>query len=222
MTHINSLWIQNFNNFIIKNIDGFNSSITNIIIVLRIFLIILIFYFLKNINSINFINERDELELFWTIIPAIIILIISLPSIFLLYCYEENKFSFIDVKIIGNQWYWTYEYPNKVIIERYIKRRKFIRLVNTNNSLVIPRNKYIRLIISSNDVLHSWTVPRLMRKIDAIPGRLNITFLSCNKRILLKGQCSEICGINHSFIPIRLIRLKIYIKWLKKSINLLS
>lgn len=208
MTNINSLWIQNFNNFIIKNIDNFNLAVTNIIIIIRIFLRILIIYFFLNKNSIRFINERDELELFWTIIPAILILIISLPSIFLLYCYEENKFSFIDLKVIGNQWYWTYEYPNKTINESYIKRRKFLRLINVNNSLIIPRNKIIRFIISSNDVLHSWTIPRLIRKIDAIPGRLNIIFLSCNKRILIKGQCSEICGINHRFIPIRVMRIK--------------
>lgn len=208
MTNINSLWIQNFSNTIIKNIDNFNLSLTNVIIRIRIFLSILIIYFLLNKNSIIFINERDEIELFWTIIPALIILIISFPSIFLLYCYEENKFRFIDVKIIGNQWYWTYEYPNKIFTESYIKRRKFIRLINTNNSLILPINKIIRLIISSNDVLHSWTVPSLIRKIDAVPGRLNIIFLTRNKSIILKGQCSEICGVNHRFIPIRVFTIK--------------
>lgn len=209
MTNINSLWIQNFNNIIIKNIDIFNSSITNLIVFLRIFLRILIFFSIINKNSILFSNERNELELFWTIIPSFIILIISLPSIFLLYCYEENKFSFLDVKIIGNQWYWTYEYPRINLTERYIKRSIFLRCINTRNSLIIPRNKFIRLLLSSNDVLHSWTVPSLIRKIDAVPGRLNIIFLNCNKRILLKGQCSEICGINHSFIPIRVLSLNL-------------
>lgn len=209
MTNINSFWMQNFNNIIIKNIDVFNSSITNLIIFLRIFLRILIFFSFLNLNSIFFCNESNELELFWTIIPAFIILIISLPSIFLLYCYEENKFSFIDLKIMGNQWYWTYEYPIINVIERYIKRRSFLRCLNTNNSIIIPRNKFIRLLISSNDVLHSWTIPRLIRKIDAVPGRLNIIFLNCEKRILLKGQCSEICGINHRFIPISVFSVNI-------------
>lgn len=208
MTHINSFWIQNFNNFIIKNIDNFNLSITNLIIMITVFIGVLISYLTIKKNSIIFINERDEIELFWTIIPATIILIISIPSIFLLYCYEENKFRFMDVKIIGNQWYWTYEYQNKILTERYIKSRNFLRLINTNNSLIIPRNKIIRLIISSNDVLHSWALPRLIRKIDAVPGRLNITFIIANKSIFIKGQCSEICGINHSFIPISLLRIK--------------
>lgn len=209
MTNINSLWMQNFNNIIIKNMDIFNSSITNLIVFLRVFLRILIFFSFINKNSILFSNERNELELFWTIIPSFIILIISLPSIFLLYCYEENKFSFLDVKIIGNQWYWTYEYPSIISTERYIKRSIFLRCVNTRNSLIIPRNKFIRLLLSSNDVLHSWTIPSLIRKIDAVPGRLNIMFLNCNKRILLKGQCSEICGINHSFMPIRVLSLNL-------------
>lgn len=199
--------MQNFNNIIIKNIDIFNCSITNLIIFLRIFLRVLIFFSFLNKSSIFFCNEINELELFWTLVPAFIILIISLPSIFLLYCYEENKFSFLDIKVIGNQWYWTYEYPNGLILESYIKRRNIFRCINTNNSLIIPRNKVIRLLISSNDVLHSWTVPSLIRKIDAVPGRLNIIFLNCNKSILLKGQCSEICGINHRFIPIRVISL---------------
>lgn len=209
MTNINIFWIQNFNNLIIKNIDNFNLSITNLIIIISIILRIIIIYITKNKNSLIQTNEIDELELFWTIIPTIIILIISFPSIYLLYCYEENKFNFIDLKVYGNQWYWIYEYPNKIISERYIKNRKFIRLINTNNSLIIPSNKYIRIIISSNDVLHSWTIPRLIRKIDAVPGRLNIIFLTVNKNLILKGQCSEICGINHSFIPIRILSLKL-------------
>lgn len=209
MTNINIIWIQNFNNLIIKNIDNFNLSITNLIIILRIILIIIIIYIVINKNSLTQINEIDELELFWTIIPTIIILIISFPSIYLLYCYEENKFNFIDLKIIGNQWYWVYEYPNKFNVERYIKNRKFIRLINTNNSLIVPSNKFLRIIVSSNDVLHSWRIPSIIRKIDAIPGRLNIIFLIINKNLILKGQCSEICGINHSFIPIRILSLKI-------------
>lgn len=209
MTHINRYWIQNFNNLIIKNIDNFNLSITNLIITIRIILRIIIIYISLNKNSLIQINEIDELELFWTIIPTFIILIISFPSIYLLYCYEENKFNYIDLKVFGNQWYWLYEYPNKVNIERYIKNRKYIRLLNTNNSLIIPSNKYIRIIISSNDVLHSWSLPRLIRKLDAVPGRLNMIFIIINKNLIIKGQCSEICGINHSFIPIRILSLKI-------------
>lgn len=209
MTNINNLWIQNFNNNIIKNINIFNSSITNIIIILSIFLSVLLLYFLKNNKSISFSKERNELELFWTLIPSLIIFIIASPSLFLLYSYEENKFSFIDIKIIGNQWYWIYEYPNFINIESYIKRNFLIRCLDTNNSLIIPTNIIIRLIISSNDVIHSWTIPSLIVKIDAIPGRLNISFLIRNKRLIIKGQCSEICGINHSFIPIRLLSLNI-------------
>nr|YP_009051497.1 cytochrome c oxidase subunit II [Tetranychus ludeni]AIH15658.1 cytochrome c oxidase subunit II [Tetranychus ludeni] len=209
MTNMNSFWMQNFNNIMMKNMDIFNSSITNLIIFLSIFLSILIFFSFFNFNSMLFSNESNELELFWTIIPAFIILIISLPSMFLLYCYEENKFSFMDVKIIGNQWYWTYEYPNMSFVESYIKSSNFLRCMNTSNSLIIPSNKFIRLLLSSNDVLHSWTVPSLMSKMDAIPGRLNMMFLNCNKSILLKGQCSEICGINHSFMPISVLSLNL-------------
>ncbi|YP_001795377.1 cytochrome c oxidase subunit II (mitochondrion) [Tetranychus urticae] len=209
MTNMNSLWMQNFNNIMMKNMDIFNSSITNLIVFLSIFLSILIFFSIMNKNSMLFSNESNELELFWTIIPSFIILIISLPSMFLLYCYEENKFSFLDVKIMGNQWYWTYEYPSMNLTESYIKSSMFLRCINTSNSLIIPSNKFIRLLLSSNDVLHSWTVPSLMSKMDAVPGRLNMMFLNCNKSILLKGQCSEICGINHSFMPISVLSLNL-------------
>nr|AIH15710.1 cytochrome c oxidase subunit II [Tetranychus urticae]AIH15723.1 cytochrome c oxidase subunit II [Tetranychus urticae] len=209
MTNMNSLWMQNFNNIMMKNMDIFNSSITNLIVFLSIFLSILIFFSIMNKNSMLFSNESNELELFWTIIPSFIILIISLPSMFLLYCYEENKFSFLDVKIMGNQWYWTYEYPSMNLTESYIKSSMFLRCMNTSNSLIIPSNKFIRLLLSSNDVLHSWTVPSLMSKMDAVPGRLNMMFLNCNKSILLKGQCSEICGINHSFMPISVLSLNL-------------
>lgn len=207
MTNINSLWIQNFRNIIMKNIDIFNITISNMIFIIRIFLSFIIMYLFKNKNSINFLNDRNELEIFWTIIPTLIIIIIAIPSIFLLYCYEENKFSFIDIKIIANQWYWIYEYPNNKIYDRYIKSRNLIRVVTTNNSIIIPTNKIIRLILSSNDVLHSWTVPRLITKIDAIPGRLNMILINSKKSIIMKGQCSEICGINHSFIPISVISI---------------
>nr|WQH63068.1 cytochrome c oxidase subunit II [Tetranychus urticae]WQH82742.1 cytochrome c oxidase subunit II [Tetranychus urticae]WQH82756.1 cytochrome c oxidase subunit II [Tetranychus urticae] len=209
MTNMNSLWMQNFNNIMMKNMDIFNSSITNLIVFLSIFLSILIFFSIMNKNSMLFSNESNELELFWTIIPSFIILIISLPSMFLLYCYEENKFSFLDVKIMGNQWYWTYEYPSMYLTESYIKSSMFLRCINTSNSLIIPSNKFIRLLLSSNDVLHSWTIPSLMSKMDAVPGRLNMMFLNCNKSILLKGQCSEICGINHSFMPISVLSLNL-------------
>nr|AUT13668.1 cytochrome c oxidase subunit II [Tetranychus truncatus] len=209
MTNMNSLWMQNFNNIMMKNMDIFNLYITNLVIFLSIFLSILIFFSLMNKNSMSFSNESNELELFWTIIPSFIILIISLPSMFLLYCYEENKFSFMDVKVMGNQWYWTYEYPSMYLVDSYIKSSLFLRCINTSNSLVIPSNKFIRLLLSSNDVLHSWTLPSLMMKMDAVPGRLNMMFLNCNKSILLKGQCSEICGINHSFMPISVLSLNL-------------
>nr|YP_010936735.1 cytochrome c oxidase subunit II [Stigmaeopsis nanjingensis]WKW93589.1 cytochrome c oxidase subunit II [Stigmaeopsis nanjingensis] len=207
MTNMNSFWMQNFNNEMMKSMDLFNASITNLMIMLSIFLSILILYFSMNKNSMSFMNESDEMELFWTVIPALIILIISYPSMFLLYCYEENKMSFMDVKVTGNQWYWNYEYPNKKSIDSYIKASKFMRCMNTNNSLIIPSNKFIRMIITSNDVLHSWTIPSLMSKMDAVPGRLNMTFINCKKSMMLKGQCSEICGINHSFMPISMMVL---------------
>jgi heme/copper-type cytochrome/quinol oxidase subunit 2 len=170
-------------------------------------------FIIKNNNSLIETKESNELELFWTILPSIIIFTISSPSLFLLYTYEENKFPIIEFKIFGNQWYWSYEYQNSIKIERYIGAHIILRCLHTNNSLIIPTNTNIRLMITSNDVIHSWTIPSLISKIDAIPGRLNIVNLYILKSLLIKGQCSEICGVNHSFIPISLFSIHKYVKW---------
>lgn len=153
-----------------------------------------------------------NLEIFWTILPSFLLILIIIPSFVLLY----NSDIFIQpnytIKITGNQWYWSYEYDcnlNTKILKfdsllvtdsQLIKGR--IRLLECNNALVLPVKKHIRVLISSTDVLHSWAVPSLGLKLDACPGRLNQTSIYVNRKGLFYGQCSEICGINHSSMPI--------------------
>lgn len=158
----------------------------------------------KNFN--RFFLEAQEIELFWTSLPALILLFIALPSLKTLYLIEENINPLISIKAIGFQWNWGYQYSNlkdlsfsSLIIKSISKR-----LIETSNHLLIPIQTPTRIIVTSKDVLHSWTIPSLGVKADATPGRINQITLLVNRPGVLIGQCSEICGAGHSFIPITL------------------
>lgn len=146
------------------------------------------------------------IEIIWTVFPAVILLFIAFPSLQLLYLLDEINDPLITLKAVGHQWYWQYEYLNFLNLEfdSYITKYEYskFRLLVTDNAIVIPKESQIRFLASSYDVIHSWTVPRLGVKIDASPGRLNQTNFFINRVGLFFGQCSEICGANHSFIPI--------------------
>jgi cytochrome c oxidase subunit 2 len=161
----------------------------------------------KNLNV--YILESQSLELFWTVVPAIILLLIGFPSIRLLYLLDEIYRPIITLKTIGHQWYWSYEYSDFLDIEfdSYIIpvqeiREESVRLIDVDNRTVLPINTQVRNLITAADVLHSWTVPSLGVKADAVPGRLNQIRFYINQPGLFFGQCSEICGANHRFMPI--------------------
>lgn len=168
--------------------------------------------------------EGQIIELIWTIIPALILVFIALPSLRALYLLDEVKTPAITIKTIGHQWYWSYEYsdfPNVefdsyIIPSNEIKENEF-RLLEVDNRTIIPYNTQIRLLVSAADVIHSWTIPSIGIKVDAFPGRLNQLRIFSLRPGLLYGQCSEICGANHRFIPIVLevIRPSDFIKWIK-------
>lgn len=152
----------------------------------------------------KFIIEGQEIETIWTLLPAVLLLFIAFPSIKTLYLIEDTKNPSITVKVRGHQWYWRYEYTSfkDNEVERFIESSKIRRLLKTRDMLTIPILSSIRVLVSSIDVIHSWAVPSMGVKVDALPGRLNQTFISSKRLGLFSGQCSEICGMNHSFIPI--------------------
>lgn len=181
-------------------------------------------------NSYNnrLLLEGQTIEIIWTILPAITLVIIALPSLRLIYLLDENNRPAITVKSIGHQWYWSYEYSDfkKIEFDSYIiplRDRKIsnFRLLDVDNRIVIPFNSQIRIITTSTDVIHSWTIPSLGVKIDATPGRLNQIRFLINRTGLFFGQCSEICGANHRFIPIVIERIspKRFIKWINNSLD---
>lgn len=177
-----------------------------------------------SINIDQLILESQPLELFWTIVPSFVLIFIGLPSIRLLYLLDETFKPAITLKTMGHQWYWSYEYSDFLNIEfdSYIapidESRTLFRLLDVDNRTVIPFNSQIRTLISAADVLHAWTVPALGVKADAVPGRLNQVNFFLNRPGLFFGQCSEICGANHRFIPISIesVTPVTFINWIKK------
>nr|AND96167.1 cytochrome c oxidase subunit 2 [Tragiscus dimidiatus] len=179
-------------------------------------------------NKFNyrFLLEDQTMEIIWTIIPAVTLIFIALPSLQLLYLLDEINNPMLSIKTIGHQWYWSYEYSDfkKLEFDSYmipINEMNFnnFRLLDVDNRTILPFNTQIRMLVTAADVIHSWTIPSLSVKIDATPGRLNQISFIMNRTGLFFGQCSEICGANHSFMPIVVesISMKYFIKWLNNS-----
>ena len=157
----------------------------------------------------KFILDSQEIEIVWTVLPAIILILIALPSLRILYLIDEINDPHVTIKAVGHQWYWSYEYTDYENLEfdSYIVPTQDLtpggfRLLETDHRIVVPKESPIRILVSAEDVLHSWAVPSLGIKIDAVPGRLNQTAFIVSRPGVFYGQCSEICGANHSFMPI--------------------
>nr|YP_010946741.1 cytochrome c oxidase subunit II [Pseudoglomeris beybienkoi]UGY85178.1 cytochrome c oxidase subunit 2 [Pseudoglomeris magnifica]WGO57485.1 cytochrome c oxidase subunit II [Pseudoglomeris beybienkoi] len=194
------------------------------IITLILMVISYMIYMLIDNNFINrFLIEGQFIEMVWTMAPAIILIFIAIPSLRLLYLMDEINNPMMTLKTIGHQWYWSYEYSDflKTEFDSYMITQNELsnfRLLDVDNRVTLPMNTFIRVIITASDVLHAWTIPSLGIKADAIPGRLNqISFIISRPGIFF-GQCSEICGMNHSFMPIVIESISInnFMKWISK------
>lgn len=177
---------------------------------------------INNSFSSRYTLEAHQIELIWTILPAVILLFLALPSLRLLYIIDEVRDAHVTIKTIGHQWYWRYEYSdfNNLEFDSYIQPSEELtpgapRLIEADNHIVTPINAEIRFMITAADVLHSWTIPRIGVKADAVPGRLNQVSIISTLPGTFYGQCSEICGANHSFIPITLeiVSWQTFRKW---------
>nr|QHT64941.1 cytochrome oxidase subunit 2 [Arichlidon gathofi] len=153
--------------------------------------------------------EAQDIETIWTVAPVFILLFLATPSLYILYILDEISTPALNVKAIGHQWYWSYEYSDFLNLEfdSYMVPTEDLesgqyRLLEVDHRAVIPMQTQIRFLITAADVIHSWTVPSLGIKADGIPGRLNQLGLMSSKPGIFYGQCSEICGANHSFMPI--------------------
>nr|YP_010535534.1 cytochrome c oxidase subunit II [Alectorobius fonsecai]UYB78303.1 cytochrome c oxidase subunit II [Alectorobius fonsecai]UYL27212.1 cytochrome c oxidase subunit II [Alectorobius fonsecai] len=214
---------SNSNSPIMEQLIFFHDHSMTIIILITIITLYMIFNICLNKFKSRFLMEGQEIEILWTIIPAIILIYIALPSLRLLYLMEESFFPSLSLKVLGHQWYWSYEYSDfNVELDSFMlpietSSQNSFRLLDVDNRMVIPFNSNLRLLISSNDVIHSWTLPSLGVKVDAVPGRLNQISSMANRPGIYFGQCSEICGANHSFMPISLeiTSIKNFFNWIK-------
>lgn len=199
-----------------------HSLLVLIIITILVSYLITMLFFNKFTN--RFLLSGQLIEIIWTIIPAVILIFIALPSLRILYLLDEINDPSITLKTIGHQWYWSYEYSdfNNVEFDSYIIPTNELtpgnfRLLDVDNRIILPINSQIRILVTAADVIHSWTIPALGVKIDGTPGRLNQSSFIINRPGLFYGQCSEICGANHRFIPIVVERtyLNYFINWIK-------
>lgn len=182
-------------------------------------------------------THSSSLEIAWTILPAVVLLFIAVPSFALLYSLDELIDPAVTLKVIGHQWYWSYEYADSSALfsklddvvldfDSYMVPaadlvKGSFRLLEVDNRVVLPINTHIRVLVTAADVLHSWAVPSFGIKLDACPGRLSQTSLFIKREGVFYGQCSEICGINHGFMPIvvRGVSFDRYASWYFKSIE---
>nr|ABM89659.1 cytochrome c oxidase subunit II [Brookesia superciliaris] len=173
------------------------------------------------------LTDANHLEFLWTLLPVMILLFLATPSMRTLFLLEDQESPHLSIKALGHQWYWSYEYSDyeNILFDSYMTQDQNLengspRLLETDNRMIFPMQTTTRLLISAEDVLHSWTLPALGVKIDAVPGRLNQLILSTMRPGIFYGQCSEICGANHSFMPIatEAIPTKYFEKWLDKML----
>nr|YP_010579431.1 cytochrome c oxidase subunit II [Lepidurus couesii]UNY33513.1 cytochrome c oxidase subunit 2 [Lepidurus couesii] len=218
---------HHFSSLLYKKINSFFHDHAMLVLIL---ITILVGYFMSSLMVNSFTNryllDGQLIEIIWTVFPALILISIALPSLRLLYLLDEVNEPSLTIKAMGHQWYWSYEYSDFTNIEfdSYMTPAQDLltnefRLLDVDNRLVVPFNTQIRLLVTAADVLHSWTIPSLGVKVDAIPGRLNQLSLFVNRPGLFFGQCSEICGANHSFMPIVVesINTKNFLNWVSSN-----
>lgn len=184
--------------------------ITGISILVLLLLLIIAFRFNSSRNqTASTTTHNTVVEILWTVIPVVLLIIIAIPSFRLLYVSETIPKADLTIKATGNQWYWSYEYPDygsivfdaNMLNDDELSDPK-LRLLETDTQIVVPVNKVVKLQITSNDVLHAWTIPAFGVKMDAVPGKLNETWFKANQEGIFYGQCSELCGPKHAFMPI--------------------
>lgn len=174
----------------------------------------------------KYLFEGVLIEVIWTLFPAGVLILIALPSLKLLYLMDEVINPSLTVKVVGHQWYWSYEYSDygseTIEFDSYMVptsdlKKGELRLLDVDNRLIVPIQTVVRVLVTGGDVLHSFAVPALSVKIDAVPGRLNQTSFYLKRPGVFYGQCSEICGANHSFMPIVVegVSLERYVCWVE-------
>lgn len=209
MAHASQLGFQDATSPLMEELLHFHDHALIITFLISTFVLYIIVAMVSTKLTNKYILDSQEIETIWTVLPAIILILIALPSLQILYLIDEINDPHLTIKAMGHQWYWSYEYTDfeNLGFDSYITPTNDLpaahfRLLETDHHIVTPMESPIRMLTSAEDVLHSWAVPTLGVKTDATPGRLNQTTFITSRPGLFYGQCSEICGANHSFMPI--------------------
>jgi cytochrome c oxidase subunit 2 len=216
-----------------KEVVTLHNGILIVMTVITLFVLFLLFYvsfrFSAKRNPVPSTTTHNTIiEILWTAIPIVILVVMAIPSFKLLYKQEKSDSYDMTVKVIGHQWYWEYEYPDhgnfyfeSYMIEEEDLQKGDLRLLTVDNPLVIPANKNIQILITAGDVLHSWAMPSMGIKTDAVPGRLNETWINVKEPGTYRGQCSEICGRGHGFMPVvvKVLPENEFMAWVNEAKN---
>ena len=170
-------------------------------------------------------THNVTVEILWTLIPCLILIVMAVPSFKILYKQDTIPKADLTIKAVGYQWYWGYDYPDEnIIFDSYMIEEKDLkadqpRLLAVDNEVIVPVNKVVKVLITANDVLHAWALPSFGVKRDAVPGRINETWFKAEKEGTYYGQCSELCGIKHAFMPItvKVVSEEDYQEWLSEA-----
>jgi len=219
-----------------EGIATFHTLLLWIITIIAVFVVILLAYVLVKFNEKanpepSKTTHNTMIEFVWTVVPILILVGIAVPSFRLLYLQRDIPEAGLTIKATGNQWYWSYEYPEHknasgeaISFDAVMKTDDELkdgepRLLATDTPIVVPVNTVVKVIVTAADVLHAWTIPSFGAKIDAVPGRLNETWFKAEKTGVFYGQCSELCGKDHAFMPIevRVVAQADYKKWLDET-----
>jgi cytochrome c oxidase subunit II len=208
-------------------INFHNNILLPIIIAISVFVLFLMIYACIRFRASRNPNPSKTthnvaVEVLWTLIPCLILIVMAVPSFKILYKQDTIPKAEVTIKAIGYQWYWGYEYPDEnIIFESYMIKEEDLkenqpRLLAVDNEVVVPVNKVVKVLITANDVLHAWALPSFGVKRDAVPGRINETWFKAEKVGTYYGQCSELCGIQHAFMPItvKVVSQEDYAEWL--------
>nr|YP_009233216.1 cytochrome c oxidase subunit II [Cephaloscyllium umbratile]AMB27096.1 cytochrome c oxidase subunit II [Cephaloscyllium umbratile] len=209
MAHPSQLGFQDAASPVMEELIHFHDHTLMIVFLISTLVLYIITAMVSTKLTNKYILDSQEIEIVWTILPAIILIMIALPSLRILYLMDEINDPHLTIKAMGHQWYWSYEYTDyeDLGFDSYMIQTQDLtpgqfRLLETDHRMVVPMESPIRVLVSAEDVLHAWTVPALGVKMDAVPGRLNQTAFIISRPGVYYGQCSEICGANHSFMPI--------------------
>ncbi len=186
--------------------------ITLITIFVLCLLLYVIFRFRASRNPVPSKTTHNTLiEVLWTVIPVVILVVMAVPSFKLLYYVDRAQNAEMTVKVTGHQWYWSYEYPDNGnftfdsnLLQQADLKPGQLRLFEVDNHIVLPVDTTVRILVTSTDVMHSWFIPPVGVQMYAVPGRLNETWVKVEREGLFHGQCNQICGINHGFMPIEI------------------